>query len=229
MSFTTYPTPADVEALMKSSTYWPSGTSAEAINQIELARIQCVIAAAAARDEWEKFTGWKPFLAGAEYTTRYFSEIDHTGYIDFKTGAVDVQSFSISGNVQTLNSNYFLMPENAIDEGEAVTGIQVGYASAGRFVSGMPRRFAVTARWGRVTYVPGDVWQAVQQKAASIVLTQIPNLQSVESVSMDGFEKSYDVVGIVTQKDLAVGGAGGAGIWGRSFSAISSRWKRVVC
>lgn len=226
MGFTTYPTPADVEALMKSASYWPTGSGAAAQNQVELAKIQCVIAAAAAQDEWEKFTGWKPFLAGDSYTTRYYSDVDTGGYLDFKAGAIDVQSFSISGQVQNFNTNYWLSPQNAIAEGEAILGIQLRY---GLFGYGLPNRFAVTARWGRVTEVPGDVWQAVQQKAASIVLTQIPNLQSVASISQDGFSKAYDIVGIVTQKDLAAGGVGGAGIWGRSFETIAKRWKRVVC
>ncbi|MBW3637061.1 MAG: hypothetical protein KY445_11470 [Armatimonadetes bacterium] len=231
MGFTTYPDAAAVEALIRSAGYWPTDPTKQ-----ELARIQAEIGAAAARDEWERVTGWEPFLAGAAATARTFNATDHTGFLDFEGGALSVQSVAINGQPALGVTRYQPQPQNAVSRGQAFLGIQMArYNSAllntnftfnGNAEFG---RIEVVARWGRVAEVPGDVYQAILQKAALVVLTQIENLQSVASISQDGFSKAYDIVGIVTQKDLAAGGMGGGGIWGSSFDKIAQRWVRVVC
>lgn len=207
MPFLSYPTAADVEALLKSSSYWPVDA-----NKQDFARLQADIGARAAADEWERLTGWSPFVADGEATTREFW---NTGQrIDFGGGALRIESVSVGETVLEVQ-RYRLDPENAAVRGTALTGIRLLSPRSG---SGP---VSVTARWGRVEHVPGDVWQAIQQKAALIALTQIENLQSIASISEDGFSKSYDIVGIVTQKDLV-------GIWGKDFEKIATRWQRVV-
>ena len=230
MGFISYPDAAAVQSLIRSAGYWPSDTTKQ-----ELASIQAEIGAAAARDEWERVSGWEPFLAGAASTSRTFNATDHTGYLDFEGAALSVASVAIAGQPALGATRYQMQPENAVSRGQAFLGVQMGrynselvntnltFNGTGEF-----GRIEVVARWGRVAEIPGDVYQAILQKAALVVLTQIENLQSIASLSQDGFSKSFDVVGIVTQKDLAAGGMGGGGIWGSSFKAISARWKRVT-
>ncbi len=227
MSHLTYPTAGDIESLMRSTGYWPTDASKQA-----LAIIQAQVAEDAAVDNWEHFTGWTPFLAQTEATTRVFDAIDHSGLLNLEAGAVEIVSVSVNGVLQTPNQNYYLSPRNAIAQKKAITALDFGERGIGSYLL-YPHYsrggIEVTAKWGRVSEIPGDVWQAIQQLAALVVLTQVENLQSVASISQDGFTKAYDVVGIVTQKDLAAGGAGGGGIWGRNFLEIAKRWKRVVC
>lgn len=223
MSFVSYPTAATVENLIRSAGYWPTDSTKQ-----ELARIQAQIGVEAARDEFERLTGWTPFLAVAEATERVFDGPDHSGYLDFQGAAVAVSSVAISGVVQTLGTQYQLQPQNALSRGEPILGLQLGCGTGYRYSFAYHGSIAVVARWGRLAEIPGDVYQAILQKAALVVLTQVENLQSVASISEDGFSKAYDVVGIVTQKDLAAGGIGGGGIWGSNFEKIAARWKRVV-
>lgn len=230
MGFTSYPDAAAVEALVRSAGYWPSHPTKQ-----ELARVQAEIGAAAARDEWERVTGWEPFLAGAQPSARTFNATDHSGFLDFEGGALAVSSVSIGGQSALGVTRYQPQPENAVSRGQAFTGIQMGCNNSTLIKPNFTfngdaefGRIEVVARWGRVEEIPGDVYQAILQKAALIVLTQIENLQSVASISMDGFSKAYDIVGIPTGKDLVAGGVGGGGIWGSGFKAISARWKRVV-
>lgn len=226
MSHSAYPTAADIEAMMRSTGYWPTDETKQT-----LAGIQCQIAADAAKDNWEHYTGWYPFLADTTATERVFDRIDHTGLLDLEGGAIEVVSAAFNGTTQNLGENYTLFPRNAIAKKQAITALDFGNyrGNHSTLTSGYSRNsIVVNAKWGRVTEVPGDVWQALQQLAALIVLTQIENLQSIASISQDGFEKAYDVVGIVTQKDLAAGGAGGEGLWGRNFLETAKRWKRVI-
>lgn len=222
MPFDAYPTGADVEVLLRSASYWPTDATKQA-----LAMLQADIGAAAASEEWERLTGWAPFLADAVATERTFYQgIDLRGRLDFKGGAAQIESVNRNGQALSIGTQYRLFPENADSRGEAVTALEFGAYGYGNGLafsgfSGAYSPLTITARWGRVKEVPGDVWQAIQQKAALIALTQIENLQSIASISQDGFTKSYDIVGIVTQKDLV-------GIWGKDFEKIASRWMRVV-
>lgn len=227
MPFVAYPTPADVEALIRSAGYWPTSSAKQS-----LALIQAQIGAEAAKDEFEHLTGWTPFLADEAATEREFDTVDTRGYIDFEGGALEIESVTINGTPLVFRTGYRPQPVNAISRKEAFTGIEVGsrfggYSSYAYGSSGL-NPFIVSARWGRVDEIPGDVWQAIQQRAALIVLTQIDNLQNIASLSQDGFSKAYDVVGTITQKDLAAGGIGGEGVWGKNFALIAQRWTRVV-
>lgn len=215
MSFPQYPTPDDVEALLKSASFWPTDS-----NKADFARLQAQIGAAAARDEWETVTGWSPFLAASTATTRTFETTDHTGYLDLSGGALSIQSVQLGPTSLTLGSHFTPQPSNAPQQQKPFTGLRFLNRT---YPHTPPHQISVTGQWGYCASVPGDAWQAVLQKAALIVLTQIENLQSIASISQDGFSKAYDVVGIVTQKDLATG------IWNKDFAKIAARYKRVIC
>jgi hypothetical protein len=214
--YTSYPTAGDVENWLRSSTFWP-----EDENQVLRAQSQAQIAAVAAVDEWETLTGWRPFLAGAEDEVRAFDATDSTGWLDFEGGAVSVSSVSIATTVLTLGEQYWLTPGNAASQGRPFTGIQFSprYQTLGWR---RPGGISVTARWGYDAELPADVFQACLQRAAINTLRAIPNEQGLASISQEGFSKALDVVGVLTQKDIAQGGD-------KDFTVLAARYARVVC
>lgn len=216
---TSYPSAADVEALLKSSSYWPTDAT-----KAEFARLQAAIGASAAADEWERVTGWAPFLVDKSVaTTREFWDgPDSRGFLDFEGGALEVESVSVNGNALVAGGygGYRLEPENAASRHKPITGLHLGYRAGFYNLHAQP--IVVKALWGWGRTLPADVWQAIQQKAALIALTQIENLQNIASISEDGFTKAFDVVGVVTQKDLVTL------VWGKSFNTTAERYVRVV-
>lgn len=221
MSYPTYPTAADVENWLKSTGFWPvSDGTDEGDAQEERAQIQAGIAAAAAADEWEKLTGWLPFLADESASDRTFDETDTTGYLDFEGGAVTVNTVTVNGSALVLNTGYFLEPRNP--RGRPYTGIQVGSRWGYHSPYGPRNSIVVNARWGYSTTVPADVWQAILQRASINTLRGIPNEQDIASISQDGFSKQLDIVGVLTQKDIAQGGD-------KDFVTFAMRYQRVVC
>lgn len=214
--YTSYPTAADVENWLRSSTFWPVDE-----NQITRAQTQAEIAASAAAEEWETLVGWRPFLAGAESTLRTFDATDSTGWLDFEGGAVSVEAVAIATTVLQVEEQYWLTPSNAGSQSRPFTGIQFSpaYQTLGWR---RPGGISVTARWGYGAEVPADVFQACLQRAAINTLRAIPNEQGLASISQDGFSKALDVVGVLTQKDIAQGGD-------KDFTVLAARYARMVC
>lgn len=217
MPFTSYPSAGHIEAALKSGSYWPVAST-----QQELARFQAGIVAEAVADEWERLVGWGPFLAEAGSSTRTFTTLDSRGELDFQGAAQSVSSVQIGeGAPLVISQSVWMLPENATAQGY-IGGLKFGYGngvSSNGLSLGSP--ITVTAVWGRVTNVPGDVFLALLKRAQSVMMDQIENLQSVASISQDGFNKSYDIVGVRTQKDIAETGD-------KDFLKIAQRWARVV-
>lgn len=220
IDYTAYPDAVDVSLLLKSAKYWPSDSDttgqALALNQAEIA-VNGAVA------EFERRTGWRPFLAGDTATTRYFTATDHYGLLDLSGSIMTVSGITVADTALVLNTGYYI---DRYNDDEPLTNIQfsqpygIGSNMFGAGVS-RPRQIAVTGIWGRVTLVPADVWQVVQQYAAGQTLMVIENLQSVASLSMDGLSKALDIVGINTQKDAV-------GLWPKNWDKIIYNWQRVV-
>ena len=211
-----WPDSADVELLLRSNSYWPTDAIKQAI-----AREQASIGALAAAGEWEARVGWGPFLAGPAPETREFEEINHNGELDLEGGLVELRSLRIYGQAVDLGT-VRQMKAGVGGAGVRVTHrLKLGYRGYGfRGYSGSVTPVEVTGIWGCVESVPADVWQQVLQRAALTALQQIENLQSIGSISQAGFSKSYDVVGIISQKDLQ-------GIWEKGFDTYARLWQRV--
>lgn len=216
--FTDWPTATDIEVKLKSAAYWPTDAT-----KILLAQEQCTIAVAAVVSEFERRTGWKPFLAGATDSTWYFDATDPYGELSLDGGFVSITSVTISGNLQTLNTNYTTEPRNATGLGEPITRLNFPYGGYRYGFPTVPNSIVIVGRRGFTTTLVGyeDVWQAVQEAAAVMVLASIENLQSIASLGMDGFSKSLDIVGILTQKDVAQ-------LWAKNFTAKVQQYSRVI-
>lgn len=210
-----YPSAGHVEAALKSAKFWPSSDTSQ-----QMARLQSQIAVRGAVAEWERITGWAPFLAAETASVRHFDGTDAMGWLDFQGGAIDVTSVTVGGQL-LLAEAYWPRPGEAPLRGLAYTGIKL----ASRYIprgSSAPGSIAVLARWGRVVECPGDAFLAIQQRAMVNTLRQIENLQCLAQVSHDGFSKAYDIVGVLTQKDIAQGGD-------KDFDVYAGRYVRVVC
>lgn len=226
-TYAAYPDAAEVENIMRSTRLWPTDP-----NQIARARRQAEMGANAGVGHWERVTGSAPFLAVDDVATpREYEGSDINGFLDFEGGALRIESVSIGERVLTANQ-FRSWPLNAVSRGGAILGLRMNtYAgSFGGFGAdwylggngyGMRPLITVNAVWGRVNAIPGDVFQAIAQYGARIALSQIENTQSIASISQDGFNKALDIVGILSQKDLA-------DVWGKDFKEIIAPWRRMI-
>lgn len=213
---TTWPTWEDVRNKLMSASFWPTDTNKQA-----LAQEQAEIAVASVVAEFERRTGWMPFLADAVAGTWYFDNTDAYGELAFDGGFVTISSLTINGTLQTLNTNYTTEPRNAVNLGQPITRINMVHGGFRTGYPTTPNNIVVVGRRGYTTTLPADVWQAVQEMAALVALTSVENLQSIASISMDGFSKAFDVVGVITQKDLLTS-------WGKKFDVKVQQYMRVV-
>jgi hypothetical protein len=191
------PSALDVERLLKSATYWPTNAA-----QIIYAQEQAQITVDGAISEFEERTGWKPFLADTVAYTDYFDATDGEGYLDFGGGAVEIVSVTVQGSSYVQGVQWWPYPSNALRKKEPYTGIRFNSSVFGWARNPRPNQIAVTAKWGYSTVMPAAAWLAIMRLAAAQTLGQIENAQGVASISQDGFSKAFDVVGVVTQKDL---------------------------
>ena len=232
--YTQYPQGPDVAVLLKSAGLWPEGD--ESAPKVQMAYEQAAIGARAAWQEWETRTGWTPFLAAPDALSNPASTSVQT-----RTFMLDPRTYASAGVVSLgggllrldgvrlneqplLASRIVLTPSDARPRNVPYTTLRDTwapyYGGWGGWVPWQPVRVEVTGVWGYCTEVPGDVWEQLNQRAALFTLTQIENLQSIASVSQDGFSKAYDVVGIISQKDLSQ-------IWSKDFDRFVERYKRV--
>ncbi|HEX9998369.1 MAG TPA: hypothetical protein VGB45_14620 [Abditibacterium sp.] len=212
-----YPTATDVEVKLKSSSFWPT----DATKQL-LAQHQAQIGAAGAAAEWERMTGWNPFLAppaSQPHKTRPYNGSDLDGVLNLRAAAQEISSVSVDGRVLVAERDFWLL-SSADEENLAFeppyTALKLLYPMVG---SSRPGRVKVTARWGYVDAIPPDVWQKIQEAATLVALTSIENLQSIASIGIDGFNKAFDVTGIITQQNLLQ-------TWGKDFHTAAKLYAR---
>lgn len=218
--YTAYPTGADLVLLLKSINAFPQDSLT---TMIALATEQAGIAAYAAASEFENSTGWLPFIARPEVTTRKFDMTNQTGILDFRAGllADPAPVFSIGDTTYIEDQNYYLQPSNAPDQGKAYTQAQFTQTHFSGRAWSLPNRISVTGRWGYCSSCPPDVWAAIQKKGGVQLLASLENLQNIGSISQDGFSKSYDITGVITQLQLLT-------TWGNDFTRFITRYVRNV-
>lgn len=219
ISYPNYPAVSDVEVMLRSATYWPTNAA-----QIAYAQEQARTTIDAAVAEFETRTGWTPFLAAQAIETETFDGTDHTGYLDLEGGMAEITGVSLNEQSYVLGTQWWPQPQNARRRKKPYTGIQLnvntGFGMAA-FGLGRPGRISVSGRFGYCEEVPADAWLAMMRLAAAQTLGQIENAQGVASISQDGFSKAFDVVGVITQKDLL-------GELSKRFDKIASSYVRVV-
>lgn len=115
---------------------------------------------AAAIEEFERETGWYPFLADAGSDTRQY---DPTfGYTLRTHHFFTITGVTVRGTAQVEGTDYYVLPyNNALDE-RPITGL--------RFLiplQGLPREVSVTGRMGYDDEIHLDAWMAVLNRAVA--------------------------------------------------------------
>ena len=221
IDYTVWPTAQDVVRQLIGGRYWPADADEREGNFISAtAGIDSAIS------EFERRTGWYPFLADltapALSEPRTFDAADPQGWLDLESGLLDLQGVSIRGNAMVLNTNVFLRPSNSVSRSMPYTQLQFPYGGAfAGSVYAMPNTITVTGRWGRVRALPADVWFAVMRYAVYLTLTSGNQDQDIASWSEDGFSESLDVVGPLDAKTIAP-------LLRKEFDVAINLWRRVV-
>lgn len=215
--YTDYPTTEDIEVLMKSVGAWPSDTTAQAF-----ATEQASICVAGSIKEWERRTGWIPFKKQSTDTTREYTQTDPYGYLDLKAGILSVTSVVVGTETYTVNDDFKLMRLNSAQAEYPFDGIRFrNPINAYNTYPVWETEIEVTGKWGFSEEIPADAWKAILRQAGVDTLSQLENQQDIASISQDGFTKAFDVVGVITQKDLLTE-------WNKIFDKIVGLYRRVT-
>jgi len=170
MPRTAYPTDSDVAALA-ASVPLPSGFAFTGM-------------AAAAAAEWERRTGYRPFLGSGSGSTRVYdppgpNRRTLSGYsllgggriLDLESGLYGLTSLSIGvgpsapGTALTLGTDFWLEPLNADQIG--VPWQRVRFRAP---IFGLESSVAVTGLFGYGSSVPEDAWQAIARLGCALGL-----------------------------------------------------------
>jgi hypothetical protein len=218
--YTRFPNATDVEYKLKSSTLWPTTAG-----QITLAREQAEVGVKGACEEWERLTGYTPFLSSGEVETWDFREngrlFSSHGILQLGGGLLELTSVTI--NESPISTDYIIPePVNSLRRKRPYRWLSFPTLKNRYLTRGvMPLHFKVTGKWGYCTTVPADAWEEVLEMACLFTLTGVENLQSLASLSVDGFNKQLDIVGTITQKDLMAS-------WGKGFEKTAKRFALEV-
>jgi hypothetical protein len=205
-----------VKGLLIGARFWPT----DPIEQRQ-AEMQAEMNIQGAIAEFNRRTGWHPFVnsSGAPQT-RTFTATDSNGVLELGAGLLSLTSVSMGGQSYVQDIQFWLEPANASYEGEPFTSVLFN----GRYGTSMyatPNRISITGVWGRYREWPADAWNEILRKAAIQTLAVINQEQDVASWSEDGFSESYDIVGVITPKDLFTSST-------KPFDECVSRYRRVV-
>lgn len=156
--------------------------------------------AAAAAAEWERATGWFPFLGGVSNEARYFDPPAEGRYLGLNAGLLSLASLAYGvatdgsgGTVMAQGQGFRLLPMNTAGRGlpaEAVEFLAGGYGGGWPYSGigsavpgglsfgagaayGRAGSIEVIGQWGRQSALTDDVWQAILQKAAALCMPQI--------------------------------------------------------
>lgn len=222
VDYSTPPNAKTVEAFLKGATFWPTDP-----NKQRLAEFNAQLVVDAALNEWENLTGYTPFLASTVASTRTFyidsKRFSEAGVIPIDGGLARFDSATFTGAYGVPGGRFIPKPDNAVVKKQPITWLHYpmfrhrGYATSRDF----PLEISVTGLWGYATSFPPAAYNAINQRAAVNLLRQIENQQSLASISQDSFSKEYDIVGILTQKDVANGGD-------KDFIVIAERFQRKI-
>lgn len=218
--YSAWPTGSDIAAALKGLKVWPADgdESPDGSDLQELFLEQCEISADAVRDEFERRTGWRPFL-----TRR--ATIPHTattpgGSLKLSVPAKTIYSVTIGGSVVNADT-YWTQPETSILTGAPIEFIQFSQNYFGGRVWTKPNQIIIDADFGHGDTVPADVWRAASNMATLHAIAGIQGEQDLASISEDGFSAGYDLVGPIDDKVRK-------DIWPQQWEKVIQRWTRIV-
>lgn len=115
--------------------------------------------------EFERDTGWVPFLYPGGETTRNFDP-PTTPVLFLNVGLLDVTTFTVSDTAQTVEEDYWLEPAGS----GPYTRIRFAYQP-----SGNPQTIEINGQWGYTATLPADVERALLGKAMAVYLRDTAN------------------------------------------------------
>lgn len=198
-----YPIASDVQALL-------TGTGLVSGSPTVTAELASAIA------EFERLTGWRPFLAESVAATYRFDPPAWGSRLWLPCGFATITGVSVgvshdsAGTALTVDEDYRTLPENAAAMVRPFTGIEFYVSCAGG--SGSVR---ITGKRGFATTVPDDAWLAIAQRAASLALTRNAGAAALASQ--------------IEQGDLSIkaGGSGFVAAWDGAFAAAVATYRKI--
>lgn len=198
-----YPIASDVQALL-TATGLVSGTPT----------VTAELASAIA--EFERLTGWRPFLAEGTDATYRFDPPEWGSKLWLPCGFATITGVTVGvshdsvGTALTVDEDYRTLPENAAASGRPFDGIEFYVSCAGG-----PGSVRIAGKRGFSTTVPDDAWLAIAQRAASLAMTRNAGASAVSSK--------------IEQGDLTMqgGGSGFVERWDGAFAAAVATYRKI--
>lgn len=145
--------------------------------------------------EFERRTGWEPFVAETE--TNHFDPPQRTcdGYvIELGKGLLTATSVTIGmdlsgvgGTVLTAGTEYQLLPYNNGNDTKPYNQLRLLYSSYG-----LVKSVKVIGSWGYAASCPADVFKAIKEYAAAQIVQQLElKTGAVEKVKQGPVEVQY--------------------------------------
>jgi hypothetical protein len=194
---------------------WPTGTELSAAVVGMGAAIPAGFTAndiiAGAIEEFERLTGYKPFLAATDPVTRQY---DPTFGFTLRTHPFyTVTGVTVAGVAKTAGTDYYPLPHNAAADGVPITSIRFEVP-----LQGKPAEVSVTGRQGYGVSIPLDVWNAVLNKGVAECLARAAG----PSGSVSEIEQ-----GLVKVKYGQEAGRGTIDRFNNEFKQVVRRYKRA--
>ena len=185
-----WPQPSDVEDVLNAAGLWPTSIAAQTAAAVEIG-----IAIPSAVANFERKTGWVPFLSGAADETRLFDATDERGLLHLEAGIVAVTSVLVAGESYVPNVNCWLRQSNAPAHKYPYDQIQFPQGISAVHPGMYPNQIAVTGRWGYCAVLPADVWDAVRQGAAAMTALRLTPISEgvIRTNTEDNARQSYDL------------------------------------
>lgn len=163
----------------------------------------------AAVDEWERRSGFKPFLADTAETTWSF-ESDLSACIDLQGGFVSISAVNLNSVARTINRDFRTMPRNAALLKKPITYLLWnGYVRPFPVITGQAAAVTVTGLRGYEILLTDEHFRGILKLAAISLLPELATLKT------DGVIKKRQ-----GDTEYTYGGAAGVHI----YSGLEARW-----
>lgn len=212
--YTDAPTADDIIAVLQLAGLYPADTTLQGLLATE-----CADAGAAALVEFEKLTGWQPFLSDGSVSSRTYTrgDIKANGVLDLRGGVVNIGN---TGNVPVITSAYGTGPATTLATTAYLfvqsdprflcyDGIRLGsgcgnwnswgygdYGGGDADDSFTPSalQYTVTAQFGYCIELPPDVFKALTRRGAAIALELLTTANNgIESSrTQEGLSRTFD-------------------------------------
>lgn len=230
MPYSAYPADTDLREYLRSLRLFDADEEDAVFGALRLdQRIREAVA------EWERATGYQPFLAAGAATERPFDPpgppssagltrgggrvLDlAAGLATFTSLVVGVTATTPAGTALTRNTDFWLYPLDAEAEGRPWDRVE--FAS---LQTGAPNSVRITGRWGWSTTVPDDAWGAILVGGALRCANQI-------GLAVSG--GTYSVRTLNTETRFGGGGTMPLSVekteWQRQWREAVSRYRRIT-